>query len=600
MRSLQSPRRESGFEKREWLPALEGVLALLRYYPQGILMLVNGLAIERQKVSRWLDSRKQELRISEQSLKKSRQRLRALMEQDGVNERQVKELKGTLAAEQRKVQGLRKRVRRQSRRLEELGRDAQRTIPDRPRQSERRTALPEPETPATVPTVALLPWANVLEDYLDTIGLSLNAFLSEYRGTWMFGYVDSLRRVGVRTVLVIWSRSVSEPQRRVHVPTGTTVWVLPQARTHLVVRKLRERVETTSRATSLRRLRRTLRQLAGYTATTPRALTRVLSQEGCSALLVQEYEYPRFDVCLLLGKVLGLPVLATFQGGRPEKGRSLEGWVRKRTVPRAAGLLIGPRREAEAVKARYGLPPEAITVVANPIDAEEWRPQDRAAARAEMGLPEDASVACWHGRIDIRRKGLDILVEAWGRVCEERPGADLRLLLCGGGAGNEKLRYLMEEAGLRGVHWHDEYTTDRGIVRRQLAASDLFVFPSRHEGFAVAPMEAMACGRAVVACDAPGCSDLLRGGERAGGIVVGKNAKKLAGAMGRLVDDRERARRLGEAARKRIEERYSPEAIGEGLLEALHGASPEIFRPARLRFRRGLRFALDHLLGRPR
>jgi starch synthase len=196
-----------------------------------------------------------------------------------------------------------------------------------------------------------------------------------------------------------------------------------------------------------------------------------------------------------------------------------------------------------------------------------------------MGLPEGAAVACWHGRIDIRRKGLDILVEAWRLVCQERPGADLRLLLCGGGAGNEKLRYLMEEAGLRGVHWHDEYTMDREIVRRQLAASDLFVFPSRHEGFAVAPMEAMACGRAVVACDAPGVADLLRGGERAGGIVVGKNAKKLAGAMGRLVDDRERAWRLGEAARKRIEERYSPEAIAEGLLEALHGASPEIFPP---------------------
>jgi len=58
------------FEKREWLPALEGVLALLRYYPQGILMLMNGLAIERQKVSRWLDSRKQELRISEGTVKR--------------------------------------------------------------------------------------------------------------------------------------------------------------------------------------------------------------------------------------------------------------------------------------------------------------------------------------------------------------------------------------------------------------------------------------------------------------------------------------------------------------------------------------------------
>jgi glycosyltransferase involved in cell wall biosynthesis len=83
-----------------------------------------------------------------------------------------------------------------------------------------------------------------------------------------------------------------------------------------------------------------------------------------------------------------------------------------------------------------------------------------------------------------------------------------------------------------------------------------------------------------VACDAPGVSDLLRCGESSGGIVVGrKNANKLAGAMGRLLDDRERAWRLGEAARRRIGERYSPEAIGEGLLGALHGASPEIFPP---------------------
>jgi len=306
-------------------------------------------------------------------------------------------------------------------------------------------------------------------------------------------------------------------------------------------------------------------------------LARVLREEGCSAMLVQEYEYPRYDVCVVLGKLLGLPVLATFQGGRPEKERSLEGWIRKRTMPRAAGLLIGPRKEARAVRERYALPSEAVSVVANPIDTEEWKPGERRAARSEMGLPEDAAIACWHGRIDIRRKGLDILVKAWKRVCEERPEADLRLLLCGGGSGNEKLKNLMAEAGLRGVHWHDEYTTDRTIVRRQLAASDLFVFPSRHEGFAVAPMEAMACGRAVVACDAPGVADLIRGGEKAGGIVVGKKAGKLAKAMGGLLDDRERASRMGESARRRIEENYSPEAIGEQLLRALHEASPKTF-----------------------
>jgi glycosyltransferase involved in cell wall biosynthesis len=421
-----------------------------------------------------------------------------------------------------------------------------------------------------------------LEDYLDGIGLTLDDFCTEYRGTWMFGYVDGLARVGVRTVLVVWSRDVERPERRVHAPTGTTVWVLPPARVHSIARRLRQRLGSSDR--SSHRAWRCLRLFARYTATTPRVLARVLREEGCSVVIVQEYEYARYDVCLLVGKLLGLPVLATFQGGRPEKERSLEGWVRERTVPRASGLLVGPRREARAVRERYGVPPEAIYVVANPIDTEEWKPEDRRAARSEMGLPQDAAVACWHGRIDIRRKGLDILVKAWKRVCEERPDADLRLLLCGGGTGNEKLKNLIEKAGLRGVHWHEEYTTDRAIVRRQLAASDLFVFPSRHEGFAVAPMEAMSCGRAVVACDAPGVVDLLEG-QRSGAIVAGSKgaSKRLARELGRLLDDRELAWRMGQEGRHRIEQRYSLETIGEELLGALHKVKPENFPHANKR-----------------
>jgi glycosyltransferase involved in cell wall biosynthesis len=421
----------------------------------------------------------------------------------------------------------------------------------------------------TTPTVALLLFADMLEDYLDMIGISLDDFLTEVSGTWLFGYVEALNRVGIRTVLIVWSREAWQPHRRVHVPTGTTVWVLPPARVHRVARRLAESVSTSGHwALPIR-----------YTDTPPRNLARILRQERCGAVLVQEYETPRFDVCVLLGRWLGLPVLATFQGGDHPWTR-LEGWVRRWTVPASAGLLVGSRREAEAVTERYRLPPNAVTLVPNPIDVREWTPGDRVAARSALGLPADVPVACWHGRTQVKRKGLDILVEAWRLVCAERPGLDLRLLLCGWSRRSKRLRLLIKRAGLRGVHWRDEYVLDREVVRRQLAASDVFVLPSRHEGFAVTPLEAMACGRPVVGCDAHGVADLLAGGEKAGGgvvVVPREDPRALATALGRLLDDRALAARLGEAARRCAVERFSPEVVGLELATALHRAAPKRF-----------------------
>jgi glycosyltransferase involved in cell wall biosynthesis len=356
--------------------------------------------------------------------------------------------------------------------------------------------------------------------------------------------------------------------------------VLPPVRVHQMARRLDEllREPRVRRTQWARYLRRSATSLAAhYTSTPPRTLARVLRQERCGAVIVQEYENPRFDVCVALGRWLDLPVLATFQGDNQPRTR-LEGWVRRWTVPAAAGLLVGSGQEVEAVTERYRLPPEAVTLVPNPIDVGEWTPGEQAAARTALGLPAEVPVACWHGRTHVAIKGLDILVEAWQRVCAERPDADLRLLLCGGGDGARRLRRLIEKAGLRGVHWRDEYVLDREVIRSRLAASDVFVLPSRQEGFAVAPMEAMACGRPIVASDAHGVSDLLAGGEEAGGVVVPReDPGALARELGRLLDDRALAARLGEAARRRVVERYSPEAVGAMMAAALHRAAPERF-----------------------
>lgn len=423
----------------------------------------------------------------------------------------------------------------------------------------------------TALTVALVDWSQLLEDYLDNIGLSFESFRDEMNGGWMFGYVEALRLAGVRAVLFCVSARVAETQRFTHAPTGATLCVLPAPRAY---RALRRRVLNPYAATlegavgtvegrARRACWSAVRELAPYLSTPVVALARELRRERCDTLLVQDYEHGRFDACLLLGRLTGRRVYATFQGGDHSHGR-LERALRRLAVRRADGLFVAASSEAARLRGRYGLPDEKLARVFNPLDLSEWRPGDRAAARRALGVPETARVVAWHGRIDFRRKGLDVLLEAWRRVCDERPGRDLRLFVVG--TGNDAAEFRAASDGVRNLVWVDEYVRSRETLLKYLHASDVYAFPSRHEGFAVAPLEAMATGLPVVASDAPGVSDLLEGEEAAGGILVPRgDSAAFAAALARLLDEEELCRTLGAKARARVESGFTLEAVGARL-----------------------------------
>ena len=400
------------------------------------------------------------------------------------------------------------------------------------------------------PRIALVPWGTPIEVFLDPLHHTLADFCERLTGGWLFGYAEGLWATGYTPSIVVSSRSVPAPQRRTHTPTGTGVIVLP--------------------APALPRPRRPglRRDIAAYLAALAPGVLAVLSRH--EAVLVQEYEEPRADLLAWWGRLHRIPVLASFQGGIPPwEAAPLQWLARGASMRRLAGVLIGPAEEAERVVSTRHVHQGRVHRVMNPVDTERWRPEDRVRARRRLGVPERALVAAWHGRVDLRRKGLDVLVAAWTRACAREPDADLRLFLVGAGPDEGDLRTLLAQPGVRGVDWLPRYA-DSGQVRARLAACDVWVSASRHEGFAVAPLEAMASGRPVVLTDAPGARELVGRGDEDGGILVRRdNVPALADALFEILAAPGRRDRLGLAARRRVEAVFSTGAVGQQLRHAL-------------------------------
>lgn len=420
--------------------------------------------------------------------------------------------------------------------------------------------------------VAILLWGLLIEDFLEANHLSLDEFCEDFTGSWVFGYADALRTRNIQTIIVAVSSSVTTVASRRHEATGAEILLLPPTRFY---RFLRRRIVSPHGRTvrSTFRLPRAIelgllpllyaaKELAPYLSMRLRALARELDRRHCRVLLCQEYEYPRFDVCVAVGHLTGVRVYGVFQGGDYRRW-DLERLTRAPAVRHADGLIVASGEEAERVRRAYR--PRALAVIANPIDLEVWRPHDRTATRQELGIDSAAPVAAWHGRIELRKKGLDTLLDSWSLVSIQRP--DAKLVLIGAGGDANVLRQMLDEREFENVVWISQFIHDRRRLARLLGCADVYVFTSRHEGFPVAPIEAMACGLPVVATAVSGIREVLGRSEAGGGVVVPvDDDRAFAGEVLRLFADETMRRRLATNARASAE-RFGLDAVGEEICE---------------------------------
>lgn len=199
---------------------------------------------------------------------------------------------------------------------------------------------------------------------------------------------------------------------------------------------------------------------------------------------------------------------------------------------------------------RGGIDPGRLTVIPNGVDP---RPFDDAgpADRAALGVPPDATLALFVGRLDVQ-KGVPILLRAAAEVAKADPRWHLALV--GDGPGRDSVTRAVASPGLRGrVHWLGR----RDDVPALLKAADLLVLPSLWEGMPNVVLEAMAARRAVVATAVEGTEDLVVPGVT-GWLVPPTDPQALAAALVEAASDRDRLGRFGEAGRARVEAHFTP------------------------------------------
>ncbi len=243
---------------------------------------------------------------------------------------------------------------------------------------------------------------------------------------------------------------------------------------------------------------------------------------------------------------------------------------RSRHIVAAGGY---PAAEAEHAAGRK-LP---ITIVPPGVDVERFRPltdTERLAARAHFGLRADAELVVAISRL-VPRKGFDTAIRAVARMRANRP--DLVLAISGGGRDEDRLRRLAAELGAP-VTFLGRVSNDD--LPRLYGCADIYSMLCRNrwggleqEGFGIVFVEAAACGVPQVAGDSGGAAEAVADGET--GIVVRnpEDVDEVVSAYTALLDDPDRRRRMGIAARQRAVEEFSYDVLAERLGRSL-GALP--------------------------
>jgi starch synthase len=285
-----------------------------------------------------------------------------------------------------------------------------------------------------------------------------------------------------------------------------------------------------------------------------------------------------FDVPFVL-TTHSLEPLRAWKAEQLGSGYAMSSWMEKTAILEADAIIaVSKGTKVDILRAYPEVDPDLVHVIYNGIDLDEYQQTSSTAALTKYGVDPAKPYVLFVGRIT-RQKGVTHLVEAIQYM-----SAGTQVVLCAGAPDTPEIaaemRQKVEEAKAvnPNVVWIEKMVTKPEAIELYSNCS-VFCCPSVYEPFGIINLEAMACRAPVVASATGGILEVVVEGET--GYLVpfeqdpvttfpsnpDQFARDLAAKVSDLLANPEKAKRFGEAGRKRVEETFAWSAIADQTID---------------------------------
>jgi teichuronic acid biosynthesis glycosyltransferase TuaC len=244
-----------------------------------------------------------------------------------------------------------------------------------------------------------------------------------------------------------------------------------------------------------------------------RALYKAVRRElrGKPDTVLAYWGYPDGFAAVRLGEELGIPSVVSTRGSDLRVIAKTPFLTSKfRYVMSHASAVVGVSKDLSAIAMELGAVPARVHTVHNGVDTAVFAACEQAAARQELGISAGCKLVVYAGRL-VEKKGLPALIESIAVLRGRQPEADWRAVLVGKGPLAEKLRSQAQTLRIDGSILMPGAQNPEQIAA-WLNAGDLFCLASDTEGCPNVVLEALSCGRAVVATAVGGIPELVNEG----------------------------------------------------------------------------------------